>query len=108
MKFKQLLSISIISLFLLTSGCTERDTIVQRYDVVEYNLGSQYFIYIDDDDNLIYKSYDGINNAGTKVKVIKSNETYVNKITTSMGAIGLVNEYELYINITGVQSNECD
>lgn len=105
MNLKQLLSILIISLFLLPSGCTERDTIIQRYDVVEYNLGSQYFIYIDNNDNLIRISYDstGWNSNPQVVDVIKSNETYVNKTTISMGALGLVNEYELYINTTGVQ-----
>jgi uncharacterized UPF0160 family protein len=91
----------------LTSGCTERDTIVQRYDVVEYNLGSQYFIYIDNNDNFIRISYDstGWNSNPQVVAVIKSNETYVNKTTISAGAFGLVNvnEYELYINTTGVQ-----
>ena len=91
----------IIVVIVTVTGCINETTYTKRFDIIEYDLTQEYFIYVDDDEYINKISWDrsGWNSASSIVKIKQSNESYVEKNVISDGAFSQT-RYILYLNIS--------
>ena len=92
----KLLIMLILVIGIMLSGCVDSNTYITEYDVLEYDLGEQYVIYIDGDEVNYISLYGDTANYDTVVKT--SNRTRVEKHRTDT----LAPMYIFYVNVEEV------
>ena len=98
----KLIILVILVISIALSGCTDSPElkITTRYDIIEYDIGNQYFVYLDGD-NIKQISWDatGWNSMESTVNIKQSDELYVEKII-SQRYPNYAPAYILYLNVS--------
>lgn len=101
-KMNKLLILIILVISIALSGCTDSPElkITTRYDIIEYDIGDQYFVYLDGE-NIKQISWDatGWNSMESTVSIKQSDELYVEKII-SQRYPNYAPAYILYLNVS--------
>ena len=102
MEKNKILILVILIVSIALSGCTDSPElkITTRHNIIEYDLGDQYFVYLDDDD-IKQISWDatGWNSMESTVSIKKADELYVEKIISRQHP-NYAPAYILYLNMS--------